>query len=148
MQNFSYNDIPWKFEAGTSNIAQAIGLGEAIKYFQSFELNILNSHIEDLIQHLINKIQEIPNITIYPSNRDSIGPIISFDIKNIHSYDLTKLLDTQGICIRSGHHCAQPLLKRFNLKSLNRISIYYYNSKKEIDSFYNKLIKTISVLNS
>jgi len=148
LKSYTYNDIPWKFEAGTGNIAQAIGLGEAIKYFQRFDPNILNTHIEDLTQHLINTIQKNPNITIYPSNRDSIGPIISFDIKNIHSYDLTKLLDTQGICIRSGHHCAQPLLKRFNLKSLNRISLYYYNSKKEIDLFYNKLIKAISVLNS
>ena len=147
LQKFSYNDIPWKFEAGTANIAQAIGLGEAIKYLQKFEYNDLHSHTKKITNYLIEKINKVPNIILYPENRKLIGPVISFSIKNIHSYDLTKLLDTQGICIRSGHHCAQPLLNKFKLESLNRVSLYFYNTIDDINMFYDKLIYVIKLLN-
>jgi len=73
-------------------------------------------------------LEKIKNLTLYPQNHDSIGPVISFSILNIHGYDLTKLLDTYGICIRSGHHCAQPILKKYKIDSLNRVSLYFYNT--------------------
>ena len=84
------------------------------------------------------------NCSLFQKNK---GPIIAFDIKGIHPFDLAKLLSTKGICIRSGHHCTQPLLKKFNIKSLKRISIYYYNTKEEIDFFYKSILKVIKVLN-
>lgn len=142
LNSYTYNDIPWKFEAGTPNIAQAIGLGEAIKYLQKFDKDVLNLRMKELTKYCIEKLSSIKNLKIYPQENESIGPVISFDIKNIHSYDLTKLLDTHNICIRSGHHCAQPLLQKYDLKSLNRISMYYYNTKDEID-FLTKRIKEI-----
>ena len=131
MNSFSYNDVPWKFEAGTANIAQVIGLGEAIKYFQDKNLESLHLYTSKLCKYLLEKLNTIPNIKIYPKNTNNIGPVISFTINGIHDYDLTKLLDTYGICIRSGHHCAQPILNKFNIKSLCRISLYFYNTKEK-----------------
>ncbi len=146
MNSFSYNDVPWKFEAGTANIAQVIGLGKAIKYYQDKNLKNLHLYTSKLCEYLVEKLNTIPNIKIYPENTNNIGPVISFSIRGIHDYDLTKLLDTYGICIRSGHHCAQPILNKFNIKSLSRISLYFYNTKEEIDYFYNKLKKVIKIL--
>jgi cysteine desulfurase/selenocysteine lyase len=75
-----------------------------------------------------------------------MGPVISFSINNIHAYDIAKLLDTFGICLRAGHHCAQPILNKYNLTSINRISLYFYNTKEEIDKFYESLLKVIKIL--
>ena len=85
-------------------------------------------------------IRDSPNTIL------SNGPVISFSINKMHAYDIAKLLDTFGICIRAGHHCAQPILHKYNVTSLNRVSIYFYNTKKEIDMFYESLIKVIKVL--
>jgi len=146
MNSFSYNEVPWKFEAGTANIAQVIGLGEAIKYLKNNKFEKMHLYTLKLSEYLVEKLNTIPNLTIYPTNTQNIGPVISFSIRGIHDYDLTKLLDTYGICIRSGHHCAQPILNKFNVKSLSRISLYFYNTKGEIDYFYSKLKKVIKIL--
>ena len=146
MQNCSYNDTPWKFEAGTPNIAQAIGLGEAIKYYQSFDIEDLHKYTSSIFSYLISKLKSIPDIILYPDPTINMGPVISFSINNIHAYDIAKLLDTFGICLRAGHHCAQPILNKYNLTSINRISLYFYNTKEEIDRFYESLLKVIKIL--
>ena len=147
MKNFSYNESPWKFEAGTPNIAQAIGLGEAIKYYQSFNLEDLHNYTSMIFLYLINKLRTIPNIVLYPSDSTiKTGPVVSFTINNTHAYDIAKLLDTFGICIRAGHHCAQPILNKYKLISINRISLYFYNTKDEIDKFYKSLLKVVKIL--
>ena len=146
MDSFSFNDTPWKFEAGTPNIAQVIGLGEAIKFYNMYANKNLHTHTSKLFNYLIEKLNSIPEITLYPDSMISRGPVISFSINKIHAYDIAKLLDTFGICIRAGHHCAQPILNKYNITSLNRISIYFYNTKKEIDIFHESLLKVIKVL--
>ena len=146
LKDYTYNEIPWKFEAGTPNIAQAIGLGVAIKYLQKLDKDVMNLRMKKLTNYCIKKLSTIKNLEIYPKNNELIGPVLSFDIKNIHSYDLTKLLDTHNICIRSGHHCAQPLLQKYDLKSLNRISMYYYNTKDEIDILTKRIKEIIKIL--
>ena len=146
MENFNYNDVPWKFEAGTANIAQVIGMGKAIEYFQKYNKKSLHAYTSKLYKHLVEKLFTIENIKIYPTNSDNNGPVVSFSIKGIHDYDLTKLLDTYGICIRSGHHCAQPILNKYNIKSLSRISLYFYNTIEEVDYFYDKLKEVIKIL--
>ena len=146
MNKFTYNDVPWKFEAGTANIAQVIGLGRAIKYLQSYDLESLHLYTSNLCRYLIKKLIAIPEIKIYPLDTNNIGPVVSFSVKGVHDYDLTKLLDTYGICIRSGHHCAQPILNKYKINSLSRVSLYFYNTKEEIDYFNNKLKKVIKIL--
>ena len=146
LREAQWNDVPWKFEAGTPNIAQAIGLGEAIKYFQSFNIADLHDYTSNIFSYLVNKLKAIPNIVLYSADLIDTGPVVSFTINNIHAYDIAKLLDTFGICIRAGHHCAQPILNKYKLTSLNRISLYFYNTKDEIDKFCESLLKVIKIL--
>ena len=146
MEKFSYNDTPWKFEAGTPNIAQVIGLGEAIKFYN---LNIdekKHKYTHQLFKYLIQKLKSIPEVKLYPNQYSSNGPVVSFSINKLHAYDIAKLLDTFNICIRAGHHCAQPILNKYNVTSLNRMSIYFYNTQEEVDLFYNSLLKVIKIL--
>jgi len=146
LKNFTYNEIPWKFEAGTNNIAQAIGLGAAIQYFTKLDQIAIHKHTKTLINYLINRMKTIPNINIYPKKYNRIGPVIAFSINGIHTYDLAKLLGTKNICIRSGHHCAQPLLQKFKIESLCRVSLYFYNTTEDIDFFLKNLNKIIKIL--
>tara|TARA_Y100000590_G_scaffold465959_1_gene639808 strand:- start:257 stop:1465 length:1209 start_codon:yes stop_codon:yes gene_type:complete len=146
MNDFSFNDTPWKFEAGTPNIAQAIGLGEAIKYYTQNIDEKAHHYTKNLFNYLVQKLNSIPEITLYPNKISTNGPVISFTVNKIHAYDIAKLLDTFGICIRAGHHCAQPILDKYKVKSVNRISLYFYNTKEEIDVFYNCLLKVLKIL--
>ena len=148
MDSSSWADIPFKFEAGTPNIAQVIGLGESIKYFNKIYNKNSLEYLKSLKKYLFENLSKIPNIKFYSTTDPSInsGPIIAFNIGNIHSFDIAKLLGSKGICIRSGHHCAQPILKKYNVHSINRISLYYYNTVEEIDFFYKTLLKVIKIL--
>ena len=145
MNKSTYNLSPFKFEAGTPNIAQAIGLGEAIKFYKQYNYNHMHDYLNRLYLYLIENLQSIPEIKLYSYNKNN-GPVISFSINEIHAYDVAKLLDTSRICIRAGHHCAQPILNKFNLESINRVSLYYYNTSEEIDLLRKNLLKIIKIL--
>tara|TARA_S200000501_G_scaffold188536_1_gene177324 strand:- start:828 stop:2030 length:1203 start_codon:yes stop_codon:yes gene_type:complete len=145
MKESTYNLSPFKFEAGTPNIAQAIGLGEAINFYNQYDFNEMHDYISELYEYLIETLKTIEDIKLFSYNKNS-GPVISFTINNIHAYDVAKLLDTSKICIRAGHHCAQPILNKFNLESINRVSLYYYNTKQEVDLLKKSLLKIIKVL--
>ena len=146
MEKFSYNETPWKFEAGTPNIAQVIGLGEAIKFYN---LNIdekKHEYTKQIFEYLIQKLKSIPEVKLYPNQFKYNGPVVSFSIDKLHAYDIAKLLDTFNICIRAGHHCAQPILNKYEVNSLNRVSLYFYNTEKEVDFFHDSLLKVIKIL--
>ena len=140
-----WNDPPWKFEAGTSNIAQVIAFGEAIKYILSTGLQKINNHEQILLKYFLEQLKLFDNIKIY-GHKNHAGPIISFNFPDCHSFDIAKLLDTFGIAIRSGHHCAQPLMKSLNSNYTNRVSLYAYNNLKEIDYFVESLKKVLKIL--
>jgi len=136
----TWNDPPWKFEAGTANIAQVIGLSSGIKYINKIGYSSIKKHEDILLKKLLFELNKINGIKIYGHQKHSnSGPIISFNVKGCHPYDIAKLLDMYGICIRAGHHCAQLLMKKFNINYTNRISLYLYNTEKEIDFFIKKL---------
>ena len=141
----TWNDLPWKFEAGTQKIAQVISFGEALKYINSLTINKIYKHEQILLEYFLNKLNNIDNITIYGHNSIS-GPIVSFNIDNYHSYDIAKLLDTFKIAIRSGHHCTQPLMKSLKTNFTIRVSFYAYNDFEDIEYFMDSLEKTINVL--
>ena len=141
----TWNDVPWKFEAGTPNIAQAIGLSKSIDYINKLGLDNIKRYEEKLLNHLLSKLRNIEGINIFGHHHDS-GPIVSFDIKGYHPYDIAKLLDGKDICIRSGHHCTQILMKHLKVNYTNRISLFIYNSKEEIDFFINHLLNIIKIL--
>ena len=110
-----------------------------VEYYRVFS-------ICDLLLYFLSKIKTIKDIKIYGHTNNKFGPIISFNIKGCPPYDVSKLLDSYGICIRSGHHCAQPLMQAFNISYTNRVSLYLYNTKEEIDYFIKSLKKVISIL--
>jgi len=140
-----FNELPWKFEAGTPNIAQVIGLGTAIDYINQIGLNVIHQHGKLLTEYALLKMSEIDDIIIY-GDSENRGPVFSFNIDGIHPYDLTQLLDQQNICIRVGHHCAQPLMKKFGVTSTARVSFYVYNTIEEIDFLVKNIKKSISFL--
>jgi len=140
-----WNDPPWKFEAGTSNIAQVIAFGEAIKYILSTGLQKINNHEQILLKYFLEQLKLFDNIKLY-GHKNHAGPIISFNFPDCHSFDIAKLLDTFGIAIRSGHHCAQPLMKSLNSNYTNRVSLYAYNNLKEVDYFIDSLKKVLKIL--
>ena len=140
----TWNDIPWKFEAGTPNIAQVIGLGSAIDYLENLNMGYVADYEKDLLRYAQEKLQEIPGLTIY-GNTEKKGAVVSFNIHNIHPHDVAQILDTFGIAIRAGHHCAQPIMKYLNVSATNRASFYIYNTMDEIDFFTDSLTKTISI---
>jgi len=144
MEKSTWNDIPWKFEAGTPNIAQVIGLGAAIDYLNEIGLQSIFDYEKKLLGYGQEKLQKIPGLTIYGTSKNK-GAVISFNITNIHPHDVAHILDTSGIAIRAGHHCAQPIMKRLSVPATNRASFYLYNTFEEIDSLIEGLTKTVDL---
>ena len=144
LKKSTWNDIPWKFEAGTPNIAQVIGLGAAIDYLNKIGMNTIAKYEKELQNYAQEKLQSISGLTIYGAAKDK-GAVISFNLENIHPHDVAHILDTLGIAIRAGHHCAQPIMKRLSVPATNRASFYIYNTISEIDSLIDGLAKTVDL---
>ncbi len=142
---FTLNDIPWRFEAGTPSIAEVISLKEAIKFIQEIGIENVCQYETELINYSQERLLETDNLELY-SPIDDKGPTLTFNIEKIHSYDFTKVLDQMGVAIRSGHHCAQPLLDKFQISSSNRVSLSIYNSFDEVDKFIYAMNKAIKIL--
>ena len=146
MHESTWNEIPWKFEAGTPKVAQVIGLGAAIKYLMNIGLENIHNHEQGLLQYALDILEQNENIILY-GNPPERGAVIPFNLKNIHAHDLAKFLDLDGICIRAGHHCAQPIMDYLNVSSTARISMNIYNDENDIDILAAGIKKTISTLN-
>ena len=146
MQDATWNEIPWKFEAGTPKIAQVIGLGAAISYLMNIGLDKVHSHEQSLLHYALNALEKNEDVTLY-GNPPERGAVIPFNLKNIHPHDLAKFLDLDGICIRAGHHCAQPIMDYLKVPSTARISMNIYNDENDIDQLLKGIEKTISTLN-
>ena len=144
-ENFTMNKAPWKFEAGTPQICQVIALKFAIKYLEKIGIDNINNYEQQLFDYARNKLSDVDSIKFYNPTYNA-GPIITYNFENVNSYDYTKLLDTMNIAIRSGHHCAQPLHKCLNISSSNRMSLSFYNTTEEIDSFVNATNKALNIL--
>ena len=145
MEKSTWNEIPWKFEAGTPNIAQVIGLGRAIEFISDIGLENIQLHEDKLLEYSIEELSKINGIELYgnPSNR---GAVIPFNIEGVHSHDLAKFLDTDEICIRAGHHCAQPIMNVLGISASARASFYLYNNAKDIDKLVESIKKTAKIL--
>jgi cysteine desulfurase/selenocysteine lyase len=137
-----WNELPWKFEAGTSSVADAIGLGAAIDYLKSIGMDKVRAHEVKLTDYALKRLSEIPDIKIYgPRELDKRGAVISFNLPGIHPHDLATILDEEGIAIRAGHHCAQPLVTKLGVAATARASFYIYNSESDIDALVEGLYK-------
>ena len=138
MTSATWNEVPYKFEAGTPNFVQAIGLGAAIDYLESIGMDEITKAEEELTSYALDKLQKINNIEIYGNASERIG-VISFNIRNVHPHDLAQFLNEYNIALRVGHHCAQPLLSKLNKTSTARLSTYIYNDEKDIDKLCSAL---------
>ncbi len=137
----TFADLPQKFEAGTPAIAQAIGLGAAIDYLLAIGLDAIHSHELALTQYAMEHLSQIPGLTIFgPDAAHRVG-VISFTMKGVHPHDIAQWLDTAGIAVRAGHHCAQPLHNKFGLPATARASFYLYNTLDEVDRLVDSLNK-------
>ncbi|MEC7877967.1 MAG: cysteine desulfurase [Bacteroidota bacterium] len=136
----TYNDLPHKFEAGTPNIGDVIGFNESIKYLEKIGRDNIEKYESSLRDYTNKKLNNVENLNIIGNSKNKIG-IFSFTIDKIHYYDLGLLLDAKGIAIRTGHHCTQPLIEKFNLDGTARLSLAFYNNIEEIDYFINSIEK-------
>ena len=137
-ENAEWNTVPERFEAGTQNIAGAIGLAEAIKYLKKIGIKNIEEYEKELIRYLLKEIKNIKGIEIYNPIKNTTG-ILSFNLRNIHSHDVASLLDDYNIAIRAGHHCTMPLMKKLGISGTARVSFYFYNTKEDIDKLINAL---------
>ncbi|MCH9031229.1 MAG: aminotransferase class V-fold PLP-dependent enzyme, partial [candidate division Zixibacteria bacterium] len=137
-----YNELPWKFEAGTPNIADVVAFGSAIDYLTDLGMDNIRDHEKELTEYIINRLREIPSISIIgPTDLKRRGGAISFTDKDIHPHDIAHFLDSKGIAVRAGHHCAQPLMRALGLVATTRASLYIYNSKSDVDSLIDALLE-------
>ena len=142
----TFASLPNKFEAGTSNIEGLIGLSSAIDYINNIGYDKINSYEKELTNYAIEKLKELDFVELYlPNNLENHTSVISFNIKNIHSHDVATILNSDKICIRSGNHCAQPLLRYLNINSTCRLSLYVYNTKEDIDKLITSLNKVYNM---
>ena len=128
-----YAPIPSKFEAGTPHIEGGIGLGAAIDYLEGIGMEAINTYEQELLAYAMNAIRAIPGVRIFGTAREKAG-VISFSLEGVHPHDIATILDQEGIAIRTGHHCAQPVMERFGVPAMARASLAFYNTKAEIDA--------------
>ncbi|WP_210136845.1 cysteine desulfurase [Staphylococcus sp. GDH8C109P] len=138
----SWADLPTKFEAGTPLIAQAIGLAEAIRYIENLGFDAIQAHEHELTMYAYDKMSEIEGIEIYGPPKDRRAGVITFNMTDVHAHDVATAVDTEGVAVRAGHHCAQPLMKWLNQSSTARASFYIYNTKEDIDQLVQSLNQT------
>ncbi len=133
LRSFKVNDLPHKFEAGTPAIAEAVGFGAAVDYLLKLGMDKIEDHERLLTTYALEKLREIPDLTVLGPPAEKKGGVIAFYLKDIHAHDVAQILDGSGIAIRAGHHCAQPLHTKFNLPATSRASMYLYNTLDEVD---------------
>lgn len=141
LRSFTPNEIPYKFEAGTQAIAEAIGLGVAIEYLSGIGLEAISAHEKTLITYALERLEEVPGLSIFGPKAQYKGGIASFVLKGVHAHDVAQVLDTEGVAVRAGHHCAMPLHEKFNIPATVRASFYLYNSIEEIDRLIEAIYK-------
>src|SRR5713101_9563775 len=146
LRQSTWNDLPWKFEAGTPAIAESIGLGAAVDYLNALGMEDVLRHEQALTEYAMQQLQTIPGLTICGPGADQRGGVVSFTLGDIHPHDLASILDQEaGVAVRAGHHCAQPLMERFELTALARASFYVYTIKEEIDTLVQGLHRALQI---
>ncbi|MDE0205698.1 MAG: aminotransferase class V-fold PLP-dependent enzyme, partial [Candidatus Tectomicrobia bacterium] len=134
LESASWNELPWKFEAGTPPIAQGIGLAAAVEYLQGIGMEAVQAHEHTLTRYALEQFRQVRDLDVYgPESEDDRSGVISFNIGPLHPHDVASILDQHGVAIRGGHHCAMPLMRMLGLNSTCRASFYVYNTIEEIN---------------
>lgn len=141
LRSFSPNELPYKFEAGTPAIAEAIGLGAAIDYLNGIGMDSIAAHEKEIVAYAMERLEEVPGVRVMGPGPEYRGGVVAFTLEGVHPHDISQILDKEGIAIRAGHHCAMPLHEKYNIPASARASFYLYNTLAEVDrlaeSLYN-----------
>ena len=147
-QEATWKELPWKFEAGTPNIAGAIALGAAVDYLNEIGMENIHAYEQDLVAYVLPKLQAIDGLTIYgPKDPSQHTGVIAFNLDGLHPHDVATALDYEGVAVRAGHHCAQPLIHHLGIHAAARASFYIYNTKEDCDKLVEAIIKTKEFFN-
>jgi cysteine desulfurase / selenocysteine lyase len=139
-EHSSWNELPWKFEAGTNAIAEAIGLGVAVDYLAAVGMENVRAHERDLTAYALERLAEVEGIRLFgPSDLDRRGGVISFAIDGMHAHDIAELCDREAVCVRAGHHCAQPLMRLLGVAATARATFQVYNAREDVDALVSAL---------
>jgi cysteine desulfurase/selenocysteine lyase len=141
LRSFRANTLPHKFEAGTPAIAEAVGFGVAVEYLSSLGMDNIAAHEHEITEYALEKLEEVPGLKLFGPSADKKGGVAAFTFDGIHPHDIAQILDRDGIAIRAGHHCAQPLHEKFGIPATSRASFYLYNTKDEVDMLVNGIYK-------
>ena len=145
-QESTWNAVPWKYEAGTPPIAEAAGLDAAVAYLNAIGMDTVRAHEAELTAYALERLPEVEGITLYgPTDVEKRGGVISFVIEGLHPHDVAELLGREGVCVRAGHHCAQPLMRRLGVAATARASFHVYNSRQDVDRLVDALNKARKV---
>lgn len=141
LRSFRANTLPYKFEAGTSAIAEAIGFGAAVDYLSAIGMDKIAAHEHEVTEYALERLEEIPGVKLFGPSADKKGGVAAFTLESVHPHDVAQILDRDGIAVRAGHHCAQPLHEKFGIPATSRASFYLYNTKEEVDLLVNGIYK-------
>jgi len=141
LRSFRPNDLPYKFEAGTPAIAEAIGFGAAVKYLEGLGMDAIAAHEQEMITYALERLEEIPGVKVFGPVAEKKGGVAAFTLTGVHPHDVAQILDSLGVAVRAGHHCAQPLHEKYNIPATSRASFYLYNTREEIDALVNGIYK-------
>jgi cysteine desulfurase/selenocysteine lyase len=134
LEESTWNEIPYRFEAGTPNIEGVIGLGKAVDYLTALGMENVRAHEVELLDYALRRLGDIPGVTIYgPPDPHARGGVVSFDLEGVHPHDVGQVLDSHGVAVRTGHHCAQPVMAALDVPATARASFYIYNTRDEVD---------------
>jgi cysteine desulfurase/selenocysteine lyase len=146
LEETTWGDLPHKFEAGTAPMAEAVGLGAAIDYLEAIGFEAIEEHERELVVYALERLRDVPGITLYGPPPERRAGIVSFNIEGVHPHDVAQILDLDGVAIRSGHHCCQPLMTKLGVAATNRASFYLYTVPEEIDRLVEGLHKAKKLL--
>ncbi len=141
LRSFVPNDIPHKFEAGTPAIAEAVGFGAAVDYLNKLGMQAVAAHEHEIVSYALDRLEEIPGVKVFGPPADKKGGVASFTLEGVHPHDIAQILDRDGVAIRAGHHCAQPLHEKFGITATARASFYVYSLPQEVDALVNGIYK-------
>jgi len=141
LRSFRSNSLPHKFEAGTPAIAEAVGFGAAVDYLSSIGMDAISAYEHEIIEYALERLEEIPGINLFGPPAEKRGGVASFTFDGIHPHDIAQILDRDGIAIRAGHHCAQPLHEKFGIPATSRASFYLYNTREDVDLLVHGMYK-------
>jgi len=141
LRSFRPNSLPHKFEAGTPAIAEAVGFGAATDYLNSVGMDNIAAHEHEITEYAIERLEEIPGVKVFGPDAQHKGGVTAFTLEGVHPHDVAQVLDKDGIAVRAGHHCAQPLHEKFGIPATSRASFYLYNTKEEVDLLVNGIYK-------